>query len=237
MKRFFVLHWLAPCALMIIASGLLQIVDFDLWFADHIYAYQGYNWRLKESWLLETLIHKGGRTLTATMIVATLATWIASGYLRHLKRYQRGLGYLLLSMLCSLLIVSYLKSVTHISCPWDTVRYGGNQLYIPLMADIFGDGTGRCFPAGHASGGYTWIAAYFFCRRYCPQWQGLALSFGLGLGLVYGISQQFRGAHFISHDLWTLTICWYTALVIYQYLPYQKPSPLLQSQRQSAKFS
>jgi membrane-associated PAP2 superfamily phosphatase len=35
------------------------------------------------------------------------------------------------------------------------------------------------------------------------------------LGLLFGFSQQLRGAHFLSHDLWTLAICWGTALGLF----------------------
>ena len=39
---------------------------------------------------------------------------------------------------------------------------------------------------------------------------------GLGLGLLFGIGQQLRGAHFLSHDLWSLAICWTVSLVIFR---------------------
>jgi membrane-associated PAP2 superfamily phosphatase len=41
------------------------------------------------------------------------------------------------------------------------------------------------------------------------------LSVGLGLGLLFGFAQQLRGAHFLSHDLWTLGIAWSAALTLY----------------------
>lgn len=28
------------------------------------------------------------------------------------------------------------------------------------------------------------------------------------LGLTFGITQQLRGAHFLSHDLWSAALCW-----------------------------
>ena len=42
-----------------------------------------------------------------------------------------------------------------------------------------------------------------------------ALAIGLAAGLVFGISQQFRGAHFLSHDIWSLALCWYLSLGIH----------------------
>ena len=34
------------------------------------------------------------------------------------------------------------------------------------------------------------------------------------LGLVFGIGQQLRGAHFVSHDVWTLGLCWFIATTL-----------------------
>lgn len=43
----------------------------------------------------------------------------------------------------------------------------------------------------------------------------LALGTVLVSGLLFGVVQQLRGAHFISHDLWTLVICWFVAAFYY----------------------
>ena len=72
-----------------------------------------------------------------------------------------------------------------------------------------------CFPAGHASAGYAWVALYFFFLARRPAWRWRGLAIGLIAGAVFGIAQQLRGAHFFSHDLWTLMICWSTALLLY----------------------
>ena len=69
-----------------------------------------------------------------------------------------------------------------------------------------------CFPAGHASAGYAWMALYFFFLATRPQWRWLGLAVGIVLGLLFGVVQQLRGAHFLSHDLWTAVICWSCAL-------------------------
>jgi membrane-associated PAP2 superfamily phosphatase len=41
-----------------------------------------------------------------------------------------------------------------------------------------------------------------FCR-----FQGLAR-------VEFGIAQQLRGAHFLSHDLWSFGVCWIVAQVV-----------------------
>jgi len=101
-------------------------------------------------------------------------------------------------------------------CPWDLLRYGGTHPRVGLFGlRPAGLGRNHCFPAGHASGGYAWLALYFFFLAVRPGWRWAGLAAGACLGLVFGVSQQLRGAHFLSHDLWTIAICWTTALALH----------------------
>ena len=75
-----------------------------------------------------------------------------------------------------------------------------------------------CFPAGHASAGYAWVALYFFFLATRPAWRWRGLAIGLATGAVFGISQQLRGAHFLSHDIFAMIICWGVALGSYYML-------------------
>src|SRR5690606_17472404 len=129
---------------------------------------------------------------------------------------RRPLLYLLLAVGLSTGTVALLKSWTQMDCPWDLQRYGGLRPFIglfqPRPAAL---GHAACFPAGHASAGYGRVALYFFALRLRPQWRWPALAAALAAGLVFGISQQLRGAHFLSHDLWSLMISWTVAVLLY----------------------
>ncbi|MGB5685538.1 MAG: hypothetical protein WBM35_06990 [Candidatus Electrothrix sp.] len=69
--------------------------------------------------------------------------------------------------------------------------------------------------AGHASGGYCFLSVYFVLLRYRSGYRGFGFLFGVTLGLIFGVGQQIRGAHFPSHDLVTIVICWYASLACY----------------------
>ena len=43
----------------------------------------------------------------------------------------------------------------------------------------------------------------------------MALGGALLLGVVYSAGQWARGVHFLSHDVWSLAICWFVALAYY----------------------
>jgi len=135
---------------------------------------------------------------------------------RQMKLWRRPLAYLLLATLLSTAAVGLLKRWTNVDCPWDLLRYGGDRTYYSLFMhrpSILGQA--RCFPAGHASAGYAWTALYFFLLSTRPGWRWWGLGFALGLGALFGVTQQLRGAHFLSHDVCTLMVCWLIALALY----------------------
>ncbi len=187
----------------------------DLWFADQVYHWQGGRWALKKAFLNEDIIHIAGRNLSALAWLSVLVSYAISIHRDSWSHLRRPLAYLLLATLTGTLLVASVKAWSNVDCPWDLLRYGGDRPYIDLFSlRPIGLSRGRCFPAGHASAGYAWLALYFFFLAVRPslRWWGLAA--GLGLGLLFGVSQQLRGAHFLSHDLWTATICWASSTVL-----------------------
>jgi membrane-associated PAP2 superfamily phosphatase len=69
-------------------------------------------------------------------------------------------------------------------------------------------GGGHCFPAGHAATGFAFVGGYFALRSHLPRLARRWLVGAIAVGLVLGLVQQLRGAHFMSHTLWTAWICW-----------------------------
>lgn len=204
----------------LLGMGLLiaawTMTDADFWLADRLYAWQGGKWALKKAFLTEDVIHIAGRDLSALAWLGFLIWFVVARFRAGMSNYRRPLGYLLLATLAGALLVSWVKSWSNIDCPWDLFRYGGERPYIGFFSlRPIGLERGACFPAGHASGGYAWLALYFFLLVVRPslRWWGLAT--GLTMGMIFGFSQQLRGAHFLSHDLWTATICWTVATLVY----------------------
>jgi membrane-associated PAP2 superfamily phosphatase len=72
-------------------------------------------------------------------------------------------------------------------------------------------GTGGCFPAGHASAGFAFIGGFFAFRQVLPATARRWLAGAMAVGLVFGLAQQVRGAHYMSHTLWTAWLCWTVA--------------------------
>ena len=55
--------------------------------------------------------------------------------------------------------------------------------------------------------------------------RSLLLIPGLVIGISFGLAQQLRGAHFLSHDVWSAAICWFGALFLLKLTSGLVPSP------------
>jgi membrane-associated PAP2 superfamily phosphatase len=208
-SRFVWAHLWWPLLAMSLLIAAWTVGHRDLWLADRLYAWQGGRWAMKHAFLTEDIIHIVGRNLSLAAWLGVLACFVASRYRKGWSHLRKPLGYLLLATLVASLLVAWVKSWSNVDCPWDLLRYGGERPYIDLFSlRPVGLSRGACFPAGHASGGYAWFALYFYFRAVRPAWRWYGFATGLVLGLTFGFAQQLRGAHFLSHDLWTATLCW-----------------------------
>lgn len=207
--------WLWPLVVLVILSFWLIGLHGDLWLADRLFALQGGEWSLRSHWLTETILHRNARMASAIVWFGTTLVWLATLLRSSWRLWRKPLGHLALTIPLSTGLVWVLKSTSDVACPWDLARYGGTLAYHGLL-ETGANAAGRCFPAGHASAGYAWLALFFFLSAVRPQWRWIGLVIGLGLGLLFGINQQLRGAHFLSHDLFTATICWLVALGLYR---------------------
>lgn len=213
--KFLYNHAIYPLAVLLVLSAAISFFDIDKVLADYFYGLQGHAWAWKDTWLAEEFFHKGGRAGSLLLAVITFALTVTAYCSKRLIRHRRPLLYLFFAATGGSLLVSLLKSSLAVSCPWEFARYGGHLAYNSVFEQLILRNGEGCFPAAHASAGYAWVAVYFFGLGYSSsvRWAGLAMA--LAAGAVLGFAQQFRGAHFISHDLWTLAVCWFYSLALY----------------------
>ncbi|WP_340678359.1 phosphatase PAP2 family protein [Paraglaciecola sp.] len=211
------LRWYTPALYGILAIVFLQYSGLDLWLAEQIFAlHQGWVWQ--NSWILESILHIGGRSVVAVLLASILLLTLISFIFNLFNQIQRmALLYTLSASLLSILVISVLKHLTLLPCPWDVQGLGGDQTYLYLHEAFSSHTAGRqCFPAGHASGGYALFSLYF-CLKLWRSSTSKTLNFywlipALLAGGLFGLAQQLRGAHFLSHDITTALLCWYCCL-------------------------
>lgn len=208
-------HVFYPLAALISLSILITIFNVDQITADYFYALQSHSWAWKNSWLAEHFFHRGGRNLSIALGITCIVLLFIIDYRKTHTQNRKPLIYLVTTITGSSLIISILKALLSVSCPWEFSRYGGTLHYHKVIEQLFLHNGSGCFPAGQASAGYAWVALYFVGCHYQSQLRWLGLALALVAGLILGVAQQIRGAHFLSHDLWTLGVCWFFALFIY----------------------
>ena len=209
------MHAAAPLLLAVVASALMASHG-DLWMADRLYAWQGHQWALRSAFVTQDLIHLIGRDLSTAAWLGVLAAWMVARARNGLTLWRAPLARLLVATLLASALVAWVKSWSNMDCPWDLTRYGGSREFIGILSvRPIGMPRAACFPAGHASAGYAWMALYFFLLSTRPRWRWAGLATGVGLGLLFGVAQQLRGAHFLSHDVWTAALCWTSALGVH----------------------
>ena len=148
--------------------------------------------------------------LIAGIVLAGVSTWVP-----RLRPWRSVFITFCVMATCSALLVASLKAASVHSCPWDLTMYGGTAQWLPLFGQVHaGIEFGHCFPGGHASAGYALIAGYFALRNHQALWARGMLVSGLTLGTIMGTVQIVRGAHFLSHNLWTLWLVWATCFAI-----------------------
>lgn len=186
-----------------------DVTGLDLTVAGWFGGAAGFPWR--EQWWLSGLLHDGGRRV-AWVIALALCVGIEwpFGPLRSLNRSAR----LQLAVTTGLAaaVVAAIKSASLTSCPWDLHEFGGVAHLVPHWRGwtVADGGSGRCFPAGHASSGFAFFGGWFVFRERPVVARGWFAA-ALGAGGVFGLAQQMRGAHFMSHTLWTAVVCWAVA--------------------------
>lgn len=179
----------------------------DRWLAD--LAGDAGGFALRSHWLLQGVLHSGGRIVAWALALALcLGVWWPVGPLRLLRLSQR--LQLAGGVLLSVAAVALLKSANPTACPWSLTAYGG--LVEPVSHWAWwvtpASGRGGCFPAGHASAGFAFVGGYFVFREVAPALARRWLLVAVAAGLLLGLSQQWRGAHFMSHTLWSGWLCW-----------------------------
>lgn len=187
-----------------------QLSGLDLLLERWVYGVEGgsggaFPWH--DNYLLYDVLHEGGRWLVKRLFFIFVLLLLASLAWQRLKPWRLRFLYVILCTLLTTGLISYLKHHTTLPCPQNLTEFGGEQHWVNIW-QLFSPRlpVERCYPAGHSSGGYAWLClAFIFPYRSRAFY--LALLPGSLLGLTFGLAQQLRGAHFISHDLTTIAIC------------------------------
>ena len=203
-----------------ISAGILflifELTSLDYFLADLFFDFTHTTFPLKNNFWLTQINHQWIKFLIIAFGLAVGIYYLAGFRLIKRPKHHALIGLAVLSMLLVPAIVGLLKQNSDRFCPWDIKRYGGTQEHVSFLTfAAIKQNQGRCFPAGHASAGFALLALYIVWRQKNPNTARYFWVSAFALGMVMGIGQQIRGAHFLSHTLWTAWLSWFTVVLVY----------------------
>lgn len=226
-----------PTLLMLmVVLALSELTRVDIVVQDRFFDFDLGRWAVdRTAWLPRLAFYDAPKIVIIAIGVTLLA--VSCGP----KRWRRGLdrralvvGVLTLATVPAL--VGAGKATTNIFCPSEIRRYGGEVPYVRLCEPYSSTDRptrrGRCFPAGHASGGFALLGLVGLARTSRGQKVGMALA--LAAGGAMGIYQMAKGAHYLSHTLMTMLVAWWIFLFWRRVLRLNPPNGTLQNAKRPA---
>jgi membrane-associated PAP2 superfamily phosphatase len=210
----------------VVLIGINRYTNIDLLLSDWMYddTLRDFPWR--DSWFATVVMHRWAKFLFAGAGIAIGALLIAELVFRRgwfTVSVRRKLAVVVVCSVLVPLVVSIIKSQSIHHCPWDLQRYGGFAPFLRLFDQLpAGMKPGHCFPAGHATSALWLPAIAVFWLPERPRAAAAVFLASLLPGLAMGWVQQLRGAHFLSHTLWSAWIAGFIVLVVARLLWYRR---------------
>lgn len=199
--------------------GLFALFNIDHGLQDSLYR-PGHGFPFQDSATYELWLHDRIKIASNSLLwlVLIAAIWPS----RHLSGayFRAPLLLAILAMIACVSTLQSLKGVTGIYCPVQLQAYGGTVELHPKISIghlmLINDGAGRCWPGGHATVGFAWLAMFFALLCMNKKRAAVAvLIVALAYGHFLGLTQVIRGQHFLSHQFYTMAICWLISLALF----------------------
>jgi membrane-associated PAP2 superfamily phosphatase len=213
-------------SLVLTGLGLLSVFLFfestalDLVIQDYFFNFESAQWLLDaDQPVFKFIFYTGIKKLFIFFVLSVLIALVFFRAKAWVKKHKKGLLIVLFSCISVPLVVGFLKSATNTPCPKDIQRYGGiypHGYVLKAYPSHFlqPQDSIRCYPAGHASGGFALMSLFFlFSAR---RMKRTALKVSLGIGWATGFYKMLIGDHFLSHTMVSMFIAWLLILLIKQ---------------------
>lgn len=197
---------------LIVVFFFFEYSNADLAIQQYLYLPLEKVWILKDpTFILHKIFYTGIKIPIYIIGVGALAASLISWKKDIWNDYRKGFLIVALSLIILPLSIAVVgKNATNVQCPSDLLEFGGIIPYVkhfesyPLNTKS-PDGKwskGKCWPAGHASGGFALFSLYCLFRKKTNKL--LAFIAAMSIGQIMGVYQMLRGSHFLSHHLITM---------------------------------
>lgn len=214
-KHAFIRNHVIVIPLMLMLLGQLSsITGLDVWLTDQLYDPAIQDFPLRAIGFLEVFGHRLAKSAVWIIWSALCILAIAAPYLRWPLKVRSTLIRTALGMGFGPLVVTLLKGFNDHHCPWALARYGG-AAEMTMNWFVGRSEAGYCYPGGHAAAGFCLVALMFGAQRFGhTQWARIAFWLTIVVGVSFSALRIGQGAHFLSHNLVSASICWFLAAIV-----------------------
>ncbi len=211
------IHILFTVICLIAVIIFFEFTSLDLYVENYFYQMNTHTWILnRNDAFTKFIFYIEIKKILIFFAIATLFSLIFFRKNEFIKKHKKGLMIFLLSSMVVPLAIGSLKYITDTPCPKNLKYYGGTYPDVKVLEsypkDFIHKNRVKCWPAGHASGGFALMALFFLFNK--RKNKIIALGFGLFIGWSMGLYKMLIGDHFLSHTIVTMLLAWLIILII-----------------------
>ena len=209
---------------IIITAILLSILIYffgssnaDYLIQDKLYNFSEHKWLLEYNAQPYRVIFYTGAKKALIIFASTILIGSIIFFKSPLvQKYKRGIAVVIISAILVPVTIGGLKKVTNMPCPKDEIRYGGTYPKTAVWKHYKDTNLSKkhikCWPAGHASGGFALLSLIFLFKS--KRAKKLALLSAILVGWSMGGYKMLIGDHFLSHTIITMLMAWLLILIV-----------------------
>jgi membrane-associated PAP2 superfamily phosphatase len=201
-------------ALLLLVMAMPALHQADLALAGLFHDSATNAWLMpKEGGLAHAILYTGARRLLGigggiAALLLALSAWRQGWTERHSR-----VAVALLVLGLTPLTANALKQMTGVSCPSQDILLGGIRPGVTIWDRLYAlapfEPNLRCWPAGHAAGGFGLLGLVLLAgtpgwAAAVPRW--LFYAPGMATGWAMGLYQMARGQHYLTHTLASMLI-------------------------------
>ena len=211
--------------ILIAVIALFQFSHLDIFVQSFFYNFDSKSWLIdKDEPILKFFLYDGMKIFLILIAVAILFSLIFLRKKKIIQEYKKGLIIVLLSAIFIPLMIGSLKAISNTPCPCNIVNFNGIypdiKVFDSYPKDFVQPSKAKCWPAGHASGGFALMALFFLFKT--PINQKKALIGALIVGWSMGTYKMLLGDHFLSHTIITMLLAWLIILLIVKFTQFKQ---------------
>lgn len=203
--------------LLVFTLLFFQLTNADIDVQEYFYNFKTNIWIWdRNEPISEFFLYSGLKKSLIIFALCILIILIVFWKKEIVKKYRFGLIVIVLSSIIVPFTVISLKNTTNTPCPKNIEHFGGSypdiKVFDSYPKDFKQNGKIRCWPAGHASGGFALMSLFFLFKK--RKNQIIGLTFAVSIAWLMGLYKMVIGDHFLSHTIITMLISWLEILLI-----------------------